>query len=132
MSYPEDLRYTKQHEWVSLQGITALVGLTEFAVQRLGDDISFIDLQQAEVGTTFAIGDKLCAVESVMSAIDLHAPMSGVLNKINETVIEHPGEINKNMYEAWIVELQVADPDELKDLLTADQYEAYIKELSAP
>lgn len=123
--YPNDLRYTNDHEWVRVNGKIATVGITAHAVEQLGD-ITLIDLPKE--GEKFARGAQLATVESVKAASDIYAPVSGTVVKVNVPVGDSPEMLNEDCYdEGWIVELEMSNPGEIDQLMTSAQYE---KELS--
>ncbi len=124
MTYPTDYRYTKEHEWVHLEGDRAKVGITEHAQTELGD-IVFVELP--EVGKRVNKGDNLATVESVKSVSDVYAPVSGEVVEVNKSLESAPEMINKDPYgEGWIAVLKVADPKEVDALLDAAGYEEFI------
>jgi glycine cleavage system H protein len=123
--YPNDLRYTSEHEWVRINGKLATVGITAHAVEQLGD-ITLIDLPKE--GEKFARGAQLATVESVKAASDIYAPVSGTVVKVNAPVSDSPEMLNDDCYdEGWIVELEMSNPSEVDQLMTSAEYE---KELS--
>ncbi len=123
--YPNDLRYTNDHEWVRVNGKIATVGITAYAVEQLGD-ITLIDLPKE--GEKFARGAQLATVESVKAVSDIYAPVSGSVVKVNVPVGDSPEMLNEDCYdEGWIVELEMSNPSEVDQLMTSAQYE---KELS--
>ena len=123
MSVPEELQYTKSHEWVRTEGDTATIGITDHAQDELGD-VVFVELP--EVGTTFDAGDSFGTVESVKAVSDLYAPVGGEVVEVNETLNDQPEKINEDPYgEGWIVKLSVSGEG---DLLSASDYEQFIEE----
>jgi glycine cleavage system H protein len=123
--YPENYRYTKEHEWVSADGDTGTVGITFHAQKELGD-IVYVDLPK--VGATVAQGDALGSVESVKAVSDIYAPVSGEVIEVNETLADSPEKINEDPHgEAWLVKLRLSQPDELDALLDADAYKEHVK-----
>jgi glycine cleavage system H protein len=121
--YPENYRYTKEHEWVSADGDIGTVGVTFHAQKELGD-IVYVDLPK--VGTTVTQGDTLGSVESVKAVSDIFAPVSGEVVEINETLATAPEMINQDPHkEAWLVKLRLTQPDELTALLDAGAYQQY-------
>jgi len=122
---PSELKYTQEHEWVSVEDNgTATIGITDHAQQELGD-LVFVELP--EVGATFAAGDAAAVVESVKAASDIYAPLSGEVVEVNDELADNPETINNDAFgEGWIFRLQIEDQDALKDLMTADQYEEFI------
>ena len=131
--YPNEYRYTKEHEWVHVQGDTATVGITDYAQHELGD-VVYVELPQA--GTTLKAGESLGTVESVKAVSDVYVPVSGEVTEVNSTLSEAPEMINKDPHRsAWLVKLKLTNPAELSSLMDAAAYEAYItdkqKEASA-
>ncbi|HJD84505.1 glycine cleavage system protein GcvH [Kitasatospora aureofaciens] len=123
---PADLKYTRDHEWVLLQGKTARVGITNYAQRQLGD-IVFVELPKEK--DKFDRGQPFGTVESVKSVSELYAPLSGTVAAVNQDLNEAPEDINGDPYgDGWMIELTLTSADELKDLLTAAEYEAYLKE----
>lgn len=125
MAYPTDLKYTKEHVWVKVEGDTVKLGITDYAQDQLGD-ILFVDLP--EVGTTFAAGEIFTEIESSKTASEVPAPVAGEVVAVNEELDDSPENINDDAYAAWIVELKVSDASELDDLLSASDYEGGLEE----
>ena len=123
MSVPEELQYTKTHEWVRTEGDTATIGITDYAQDELGD-IVFVELP--EEGATFDVGDAFGTVESVKAVSDLYAPVGGEVVEVNEALDDSPEKINEDPYgEGWIVKLSVSDEGKL---LSASDYEQLLEE----
>ena len=123
MSVPEELQYTRSHEWVRTEGDTATVGITDYAQNELGD-IVFVELP--EVGATFGAGDSFGAVESVKAVSDIYAPVGGEVVEVNEVLDDSPEKINEDPYgDGWIIKLRVSDEG---DLLSASDYEQFLEE----
>lgn len=123
MSLPEDLKYTKSHEWVRLEDGTATVGITEHAQDELGD-VVFVELPES--GTTFEAGDSFGAVESVKAVSDLYAPVGGEVVEVNEALDDAPEKINEDPYgEGWILKLRTSGE---ADLLSAADYQKVLDE----
>lgn len=121
MNHPDDLRYTRTHEWVRVEGDTATVGITDFAQNELGD---IVYLELPEVGRTLQQNDVFGTVESVKAVSDLYAPVSGEVVEVNEELIESPEEINQDPYvRGWMIIIRMEDPSEVEELLTAQEYE---------
>jgi glycine cleavage system H protein len=119
--------YTKEHEWISIDDGTGIVGITAYAAQQLGD-ITFIDLPKT--GKETKKGDILCAIESVKAASDIYAPMSGRVLEVNKKLDSEPQIINeKAESDGWIVKLQLSNPSESDKLMNRNQYEEYLKGL---
>ncbi|MCM3885987.1 glycine cleavage system protein GcvH [Frankia sp. R82] len=125
--YPDDLKYTREHEWVRLSGSTAVIGITSFAQEALGD-IVFVSLP--EVGAEIAAGESFGEVESTKSVSEIYAPAAGRVIASNEVLATSPELINSDPFgDGWLVELTLADAG-LGELLTAAEYEEYVKEHS--
>lgn len=126
MSVPEDLKYTKSHEWVRLEDDTATVGITDHAQDELGD-VVFVELP--EVGYSFEAGDSFGTVESVKAVSDLYAPVGGEVVEVNSALDDNPEKINEDPYgEGWIVKLRVSGEGE--GLLSAEEYQKVLEEES--
>jgi glycine cleavage system H protein len=125
MPYPTDYRYTKEHEWISVDGSTGTVGITDYAQGSLGD-IVFVELPK--VGDTLEAGKIFGSVESVKAVSDLYSPVSGTVTAINEELKDTPEKVNEDANTTWMLKLDVTKPAELDTLLTAEQYEAFIAE----
>jgi glycine cleavage system H protein len=122
--YPDNLRYTKEHEWVHVEGDTGTVGITDHAQQELGD-IVYVDLPK--VGTKVEQGKSLGSVESVKAVSDIYAPISGEVLEINPALADAPEKLNADPHgEAWLVKIRMSSPDETKALLSAADYQSYI------
>ena len=125
MSYPADFKYTKEHEWIKADGSTAMIGITNYAQESLGD-IVFVDLPK--VGTEVSAGKTFGSVESVKAVSDLYAPASGTVTEVNQELATAPEKINKDAHSAWMIKIQLKKPDELKSLLGASDYEKFVSE----
>jgi len=125
MAYPADFRYTREHEWIQVNGKSASVGITDHAQDSLGD-IVFVELPK--VGAKVEKGKVFGSVESVKAVSDLYAPASGTVTAINEELTTAPEKINADAHAAWIMKIDLADASEVDSLLTAQDYESYIKE----
>lgn len=119
MKIIDDIRYAESHEWVSLDGEIATVGITDYAQHALGD-IVYVDMP--EVGDEVTAGEEFGAVESVKAASDLYSPVSGEVVEINEALEDEPGLINQDAFANWIMKVKVSDPSELDGLLDAEAY----------
>lgn len=120
------LRFTKDHEWVLLEGNIARVGISEYAQNELGD-VVFVDLPTE--GDTVEEGEGFAVVESVKAVSDIYAPVSGTVVRVNEELETSPELINESPLEkGWIAEIEVGDSAHLDDLMTAEEYKAFIKE----
>ncbi len=124
MEFPEGLKYSKEHEWVLVEGTSATIGITEFAQEELGD-IVFVELP--EVGEKIVKDDPFGAVESVKAVSDIYAPVSGEVVETNEILPDNPETINDDPYgDGWMVRVELSDIDDLKDLMDADEYAEYV------
>ncbi len=122
--YPDDLKYTKEHEWVRMDGATGTVGITDHAQQELGD-IVYVELPK--LGAKLERGKTFGSVESVKAVSDIYSPVSGEVVEINETLAEAPEKINQDPHgAAWLVKIRLSAPGEAGDLMSAADYESYI------
>jgi len=120
MNFPGDCKYTKDHEWVRMEGDLAVVGITEFAQSELGD-LVFVDLPSA--GKAVTQGGVLCVVESTKAASDVYSPLNGTVAAVNEALSSDPGLINRTPHtDGWIVKLSGVSPEALSGLMSADEY----------
>jgi glycine cleavage system H protein len=126
MSVPKDLRFTKTHEWVRIEGDTAVVGITDFAQDQLSD-LTYVELPGE--GDEVSAQDETAVVESVKAASDIYAPVSGAVVEVNNDLIEHPELINSDPYgKGWLFKLKLDRPEDLEALLDADEYEEMLPE----
>ena len=124
MTYPENFKYTKEHEWVSADGAVATVGITDHAQHELGD-IVFVDLPK--VGSQTTKGQSFGSVESVKAVSDIYAPVSGEITAINDLLSKNPEKLNEDPHgAAWLIRLKLSSPDEIKDLMSAADYQKYV------
>ena len=123
MSYPTDLKYTKDHEWIRLDGGTGTVGITDFAQQQLGD-VVYVELP--EVGTQLTAGKVFGTIESVKAVSELYAPVSGEVVEVNTGLKDHPDNVNNKPHESWMVKVKLANAGDAADLLDATAYEALL------
>lgn len=124
--YPDDLRYTKEHEWARIEGKVATVGITQFAVESLGD-ITLVELPKE--GEKFKRDQVAATVESVKAVSDIFAPLTGTVCRVNDPLSDQPENLNSDCYdEGWLFEMEIANPKELDDLMTASQYAEYVKD----
>jgi glycine cleavage system H protein len=122
--YPEDYRYTKEHEWIKVEGDTGSIGITDHAQEELGD-IVFVDLPK--VGSTVTAGKTMGSVESVKAVSDIYSPVSGEVTAINTELAEKPEKLNEDPHgAAWLVKVKLSNRAELDSLLTAAAYQEYI------
>ena len=121
-------RYTKEHEWIRLDGDVAVVGITEHAQSQLGD-VVYVELP--EVGKSFAAGDEAAVVESVKAASEVYAPASGEVIDVNAALADTPARVNEDAEgKGWFLKLKLKDPAELEKLMSAEQYKNYVATLS--
>jgi|ERR1700747_1956521 glycine cleavage system H protein len=125
MSYPTDYKYTKEHEWIKVDGKNATVGITDYAQQSLGD-IVFVDLPK--VGSEISSRKSFGSVESVKAVSDLYAPVTGTVIELNADLATAPEKINKDANNAWMIKITLKDPAELNSLLSAADYEKFVAE----
>ena len=125
MAYPTDFKYTKEHEWIKADGTSATIGITNYAQESLGD-IVFVELPK--VGTEITAGKTFGTVESVKAVSDLYAPASGKVTEVNQELATSPEKINKDAHATWMIKIQLKDPNELKSLLSAADYEKFVNE----
>ena len=122
MNIAEGLKYSKDHEWVRVEGDMAYVGITDYAQHNLGE-IVYVELPG--VGAVLNAGDVLGAVDSVKSASDIYAPVSGEVLQVNSELSDAPEKVNEDAYASWIVEMKLTDPSELDGLMEAAAYKEY-------
>ena len=124
MAYPANFRYTKEHEWIDLQGDTGTIGITDYAQHELGD-VVFVELPK--VGTKLAAGKPLGTGESVKAVSEIYSPVSGEVTDINETLADSPEKINTDPQgAAWLIKMKVANPSEISALMDAAAYQKYV------
>ena len=124
---PENLKYTKTHEWVRVENGKVKMGITYHAQEQL-HDIVYVELP--EVGTEIEKGDTLGVIESVKAASDIYSPVSGKVVAVNENVIDQPELLNQDPYENWLVEIEMNNPKELDELLGPEEYKKVVEEES--
>lgn len=126
MELPSGLKYSREHEWVRVEGNIAVIGITDFAQSELGD-VVYVELP--EVGTEVEANNTFGVVESVKAVSDLFAPVTGVVVEANTTLEDQPELVNSEPYEdGWMIRVEMKDESELNDLLEADSYRAYTEE----
>ena len=124
MEYPEDLKYSKEHEWVLVEGNVATIGITDFAQDQLGD-VVFVEMPA--IGDKVSKEDAFGVVESVKAVSDVYAPVSGAVLEVNDDLPDNPEMLNEDPYgDGWMIKIEMNDPDELKDLMSAAEYEEYV------
>ena len=126
MELPEELKYTEEHEWVMVEGDLAMIGITDFAQDALGD-VVFVELPA--VGTEVTTGKAFGVVESVKAVSDVYAPVSGTVEEINEELPDAPEIINTSPYgDGWMIKIRMSNPGELDGLMDAAVYQAHLAE----
>jgi glycine cleavage system H protein len=125
MAYPANYKYTREHEWIDVSGKTGTVGITDHAQDSLGD-IVFVELPK--VGDKVEKGKVFGSVESVKAVSDLYSPASGTVTAINEELTTSPEKINTDAHAAWIMKIELSDPGDVGGLLSAEDYDKYVKE----
>lgn len=129
LRFPEDLRYSPTHEWVRVEGNRAVIGITDYAQSELGD-ITYLELPK--VGDRVEAGQPFGVIESVKADEELFAPVSGTIAAVNQNAIDHPEILNGDPYgEGWLVVVEMNNPDELKTLMTAEQYRQMLEKEGA-
>jgi glycine cleavage system H protein len=124
-TYPAELRYTREHEWAKVEGMRARVGITHYAQDQLGD-VVFVELPK--VGAKVAQMQTFGVVESVKAVSDLFAPLSGVVVEVNQELTQQPERVNRDPYGAgWLIVVELANPAEAEKLMSAQQYEEFLK-----
>jgi len=123
--YPQDLRYLDSHEYVRLDGDIATIGISEFAVDQLGD-IVFLELP--EIGEAIAVGETFGTIESVKAVEELNSPIGGTVIERNEALIDSPEQVADDPYgEGWFLKVRINDPAEIEDAMTADEYRTLVE-----
>lgn len=126
MKYPKKLKYTREHEWVLVEGNEATVGVTDYAQHELGE-VVYVELPK--VGETVTKDEEFGTVESVKAASPIYAPVSGDVLEVNSDLAERPETVNDDPYgDAWLIRIEMSDPSELDDLMTAEEYKDFIAE----
>ena len=126
MEFPKELRYSREHEWVAVEENIATIGITDYAQEQLGD-VVYIELP--EVGAQVTKDEAFGVVESVKTVSDIYAPVSGTVTEINIPLPDSPETINEDPYgDAWMIRVEMSDPGELEDLMTAAEYKEFVEE----
>ena len=129
MEYPSGLKYSREHEWVKVEDNIALVGITDFAQDELGD-VVYVELP--DVGTEVEANNTFGVVESVKAVSDLYSPVTGTVTEVNDRLNDEPELVNSEPYEeAWMLRIEMSDPSEVDGLLDADEYKSFVEEESA-
>ena len=128
MEFPKHLKYSREHEWVKVEGNVAQVGITDYAQSELGD-VVYVELP--EVGTDVEANNTFGVVESVKAVSDLFAPVTGSITEVNPQLEEEPELVNSDPYEdGWMIKIEMNDLSELNDLLDADEYKTFVEQES--
>ncbi len=128
MNIPEELLYTKEHEWIRMDDGSATIGITDFAQSELGD-VVFVELPQ--VGDTLKANDPFGSLESVKAVSEVYMPIDGEVTQINEVLLDSPEKINEAAYsDGWMIQIRPLDPDSLKELMNSTEYSNYVAEES--
>ncbi len=126
MEFPKDLKYTKEHEWVKVEKNQAIIGITDYAQDSLGE-VVYVELPQE--GNQVTKSEPFGVVESVKAVSDLYAPVSGGITEVNDAIIDTPEAINDDPYgDAWLIKVELSNKDEIDELLSADEYVKFIEE----
>ncbi|HEV2462500.1 MAG TPA: glycine cleavage system protein GcvH [Acidobacteriaceae bacterium] len=125
MSYPQNYKYTREHEWIEPKGGNGTIGITDYAQNSLGD-IVFVDAPK--VGSKVEKGAVFGSVESVKAVSDLYSPVTGTVTEVNESLKDSPEKLNTEAHSAWIIKVEMSNPGELDSLLSAADYEKFIAE----
>ena len=125
MAYPQEYRYTKEHEWVKVEGDTGTIGITDHAQESLGD-IVFVELPKP--GAEISAGKSFGSVESVKAVSELFAPISGTVSAVNEDLATSPEKINSDAHGSWMIKVKLKNPGEANGLLSAADYEKFVAE----
>lgn len=125
MNLPKELKYSKDHEWVRVEGDEIVIGITDFAQGQLGD-IVFVELP--EVGEDYAEGDSFSVIDSVKATSDVYMPVDGQIVGANEALEDSPELLNEDPYENWIIRVKLSDAEQLNNLISAEEYEKFCAE----
>jgi glycine cleavage system H protein len=125
MPYPTDRKYTKEHEWIQVNGNSATVGITDYAQESLGD---IVFVEAPKVGAEVTAGKTFGTVESVKAVSDLFSPASGTVSEVNGELATSPEKVNKDPHGSWMIKITLKNPGELNSLLSAADYEKFVAE----
>ena len=126
MKFPDDLKYTREHEWVRIKGKKAVVGITDYAQKELGD-VVYVELP--EVGDEVVHDEQFGVIESVKTVSDLFSPLTGEVVKVNEELEDRPELVNEDPYiDGWMIQIELSEPNEVGKLLSSEDYEEYVDE----
>jgi glycine cleavage system H protein len=123
--YPADLKYTKDHEWIRIEGGTGTIGITNFAQQQLGD-VVYVDLP--DVGANLTAGETFGTIESVKAVSELYAPVSGEVVEVNTALKDKPEDVNAKPHDSWMIKVRLANAAETGDLMDAAAYQSHTGE----
>ncbi len=124
MALPTNYRYTKEHEWIRVEGDTGVIGITEYAQHSLGD---IVYVEAPQVGATITAGESFGTVESVKAVSEIYAPVSGTVLEVNQDLVNSPELVNREPFAGgWLIKVKLGDPGQVQGLLTADGYDAFI------
>jgi glycine cleavage system H protein len=123
MAYPADRKYTKDHEWIRVNGETGEIGITDYAQQQLGD-VVYVELP--EIGRRIAVGESFGSIESVKAVSELFAPMGGEVVAVNDALKNHPEVVNTDPHGTWMIRVKLASPTDSGELLDASQYQSHL------
>jgi glycine cleavage system H protein len=122
---PKDYKYTKEHEWVNVEGDVATIGITNYAQEQLGDIVS---VEVPKIGKEFSKDESLALIDSMKTTSDLYAPISGEILEVNDELDSQPELLNEDPYEkGWILKLKIKNMDELANLMSMEEYEAFVE-----
>lgn len=126
MNLPSDLLYTKEHEWVQVEGNSATIGITDYAQEELGD-IVYVELP--DENQSLAADESFGSVESVKAVSEIYMPFSGTITEVNHELADSPETVNDDPYgDGWMIKVELADPEQIANLMSADAYREYLKE----
>src|ERR1700723_715648 len=125
MAYPTDRKYTKEHEWIEVNGTSATVGITDYAQQSLGD---IVFVETPKVGAELTAGKTFGTVESVKAVSDLYSPASGTVTEVNADLATSPEKVNTDAHGSWMMKITLKNPGELDALLSSADYEKFVAE----
>ena len=121
---PKEYKYTKDHEWIKVEGEVATIGITNFAQEQLGDIVS---VEFPKIGKKFSLGESLALIDSMKTTSDLYATVSGEVIEVNSQLDERPELMNEDPFgEGWIIRLKIKNPSELENLMNVEEYDAHI------
>jgi glycine cleavage system H protein len=125
MAYPTNYRYSREHEWIVVEGTIGTIGITDYAQRSIGD---IVNIDVPKVGDAVTVNAPFCTVESVKAVSDLFAPVTGTVTAVNEELKDAPDKINEAPHNTWIIKVELTDPDQLDALLDAAAYETFVAE----